>query len=217
MKLNTFFGAVEKTAKTQTVIRLASHLVRAPDSRSGGAQRNSICLTLTPSLTDDLNWMWVWIPSAAELGELTKKRKVPWGQVFLQCLVTPTWSHDHVSLSGCVTLAACTSLADSIARQTYLPATADSTSVLNQAHVQHLSGTRVSTVQKPAETQTSIWLASYLVRAANSRYGGHEFESPLRQNSVNWLKSGNILGVKSFYRALLQSSDENGSVGTQCF
>ncbi len=32
--------------------------------------------------------------------------------------------------------------------------------------------------RKPAETQTSIRLASHLVRAPNSKSGGHEFESP---------------------------------------
>jgi hypothetical protein len=34
-------------------------------------------------------------------------------------------------------------------------------------------------LEKPAVTQTSIWLASHLVRASNS--GGHEFESPMRR------------------------------------
>jgi hypothetical protein len=49
-------------------------------------------------------------------------------------------------------------------RQTKLPDTiADNTTQLNQAHVQYLRGTGGSTVEKPAETQTSIWLASHLV------------------------------------------------------
>jgi hypothetical protein len=52
--------------------------------------------------------------------------------------------------------------------QTHLPdSTADSTSLLNQAHVQYQSGTGGSTVEKPAKTQTSIRLTSHLVRAPN--------------------------------------------------
>jgi hypothetical protein len=39
----------------------------------------------------------------------------------------------------------------------------------------------VITVKKPAETQTSNRLASYLVRVPNSRSGRHEFESPVLQ------------------------------------
>jgi len=37
------------------------------------------------------------------------------------------------------------------------------------------------TVENPAETQSSIRLASHLVRAPNSRSEGHEFESPMWQ------------------------------------
>ncbi len=58
---------------------------------------------------------------------------------------------------------------------------ADSTSLLNQAHVQYQSGTGGSTLEKPAETQTSIRLASHLVRAPNSSSGGGELESPMRR------------------------------------
>ncbi len=36
-------------------------------------------------------------------------------------------------------------------------------------------------VEKPAETQTSIRLASHLVRVPDSRSGGHELKSPLRR------------------------------------
>jgi hypothetical protein len=73
-----------------------------------------------------------------------------------------------------------TSLVDSLAWQTHLPdATTYSTSLLNQAHVQYQNGTGGSTVEKPAETQTSIWLASHLVRGPYSRSGGREFESPM--------------------------------------
>jgi hypothetical protein len=45
----------------------------------------------------------------------------------------------------------------------------------------HPGGTKDGGVGKPAETQTSIELASYSVRVPNSRSGGHEFESPMRR------------------------------------
>jgi hypothetical protein len=37
----------------------------------------------------------------------------------------------------------------------------------------------VECVEKPAETQSSIRLASHLATAHNSRSGGREFESPM--------------------------------------
>ncbi len=50
--------------------------------------------------------------------------------------------------------------------QTHLPnAKADDNSLLIQAQVQYQRGTEGSTVEKPAETQASIPLASHLVRA----------------------------------------------------
>ncbi len=115
-------------------------------------------------------------------------------------MVTPTWSHDHVSLSGCVRLAAWHVLADWLALQAHLPdATADSTYFsTNQAHVQCQIGTGGSTVEKPAETQTSIRLAIHLVRAPNSRSGGHEVESSMWQKLGALNKSGKTLGVRSF-------------------
>jgi hypothetical protein len=57
----------------------------------------------------------------------------------------------------------------------------------------------VSPVEKPAKTQTSIWLASHLVRAPNSRTEGHESESPIRRELGALTKSGKTLGVRSFY------------------
>ncbi len=51
----------------------------------------------------------------------------------------------------------------------------------------------------PAETQTSIWLASHLVRAPHSRSGGHEFKSPMRRELGALTKSGKTIGVRSFY------------------
>jgi hypothetical protein len=65
--------------------------------------------------------------------------------------------------------------------------------------MQYQSGTGVSTVEKPAETQTSIRLAYRLVKAPNSRFGGHEFESPMRRELRALTKSGKILGVRYFY------------------
>ncbi len=69
--------------------------------------------------------------------------------------------------------------------------------------MQYQSGNGGSTVEKPAETQTSIWLASHLVKAANSRSGGREFESPIRQELGALTKSGKIFGVRSFYTVIL--------------
>ncbi len=40
---------------------------------------------------------------------------------------------------------------------------------------------------------------SHLVRAPNSRSGGHEFESPLRQELGALTKSGKTFGARSFY------------------
>jgi hypothetical protein len=54
-------------------------------------------------------------------------------------------------------------------------------------------------VEKPAETQTSILLDSYLVRVSNSRSGGCEFESPIRRELGTFTRSGKIHGVRSFY------------------
>jgi len=49
--------------------------------------------------------------------------------------------------------------------QTRLPnAIADNTFLLNQPYAQHQLGIGGSTVEKPAETQTSIMLANHLVR-----------------------------------------------------
>jgi hypothetical protein len=78
------------------------------------------------------------------------------------------------------------SLADSLALQTHLPnAMADSASLLNQAHVQYQSVTGGSTVEKPAETQTNIPLATHFVGAPNSRSGGHVLASPMQRELVH--------------------------------
>jgi hypothetical protein len=52
--------------------------------------------------------------------------------------------------------------------------------------------------EKP-DTQTSIRLASHLVRAPNSRFGGHEFEYHVRLVLGALTKSRKTLGVRSFY------------------
>jgi hypothetical protein len=85
--------------------------------------------------------------------------------------------------------------------QTPLPDTkADNISLLNHTHVQYQSSTEESTVEKLAETQTSIWLASHLVQAPPySRSGRHEFETPMWREFGALTKSGKTLGVKSFY------------------
>ncbi len=61
------------------------------------------------------------------------------------------------------------------------------------------------TVEKPAETLrlASARYGSHLVRAPNSRSGGHDFECPVRQKLVVLRKSGQTLGVRSFYNTAL--------------
>ncbi len=69
-------------------------------------------------------------------------------------------------------------------------------------------GTGGSYVDKPAETLRLASLASYLVRAPNSRSGGHEFKSPVRQELGALTKSGKTLGVRCFYK--LNKEDKRG-------
>ncbi len=57
----------------------------------------------------------------------------------------------------------------------------------------------VGPVEKPPKTQTSIRLASHLVRAPNCRSGARELESPMWRELSALTKSGKILGVRSFY------------------
>ncbi len=81
-----YWRELQKPALT---LRLASasysHLIRAPNSRSGGHEFES--------------------PMRQELGALAKSGRTPFFSG-LSTVMTPTWSHDHVSLSGCLTLAA---------------------------------------------------------------------------------------------------------------
>ncbi len=49
-------------------------------------------------------------------------------------------------------------------------------------------------INKPAETQTSNQLASFLVRASNYCSEGHEFESPVWTDLAHYLKVGRTLG-----------------------
>jgi hypothetical protein len=58
---------------------------------------------------------------------------------------------------------------------------------------------KLDLVEKPAETQTCIQLASHLVRAPNSRSEGHEFEPSMRREISALTKSGKTHGVRSFY------------------
>ncbi len=89
LKAITFYWPVEQPAETLRLHRLASFLwVRVPNSRSRGHEFKS--------------------PVWQELSALTKKWEGLSTVVTLMwCLSTwLAWSHDHVSLSGCVTLAA---------------------------------------------------------------------------------------------------------------
>jgi hypothetical protein len=59
--------------------------------------------------------------------------------------------------------------------------------------VQYQNDTGRSTVEKPAETQTSIWLASHLERLTPD-LEEHEFESPVQKELGALTKSEKILG-----------------------
>ncbi len=56
-----------------------------------------------------------------------------------------------------------------------------------------------STVEKPAETQTSIGLASHLARVRNFLSGGHEFVSPAMIKFGALTEGGKTLEVRSSY------------------
>ncbi len=110
-----------------------------------------------------------------------------WGSG-LSTVVTPTWSHNHVSLSGCVTLAAwnvigrLTCLADSLARhhgRQYFSTNPSPSEILKRYYREHCR-----------EACRDL----HPVRAPNSRSGGHEFESPMRWELGALTKSGKILG-----------------------
>ncbi len=140
----------------QTSIRLASNLFRAPNSRSGGREFESP--------------MWrQWLNSGKILGVRSFYRGDP---------DVITWSCQSVWLPNIGSLARLW--------QTHLPdTTADSTSLLNQAHVQYQCDTEGSTVEKRAETQISIRLAISL-----ERLSPEVSSNPLCSgNSVQWLKT----------------------------
>jgi hypothetical protein len=79
---------------------------------------------------------------------------------------------------------------------------AGNNSVLNKVHEQYQHGSGGSTVEKPAETQTSIWLASHFIRAPNSLPEGHKLESPAWIELGALTKGGKTLGVRSFYNVI---------------
>jgi hypothetical protein len=94
----------------------------------------------------------------------------------LSIVVTPMWSHDHVSLFGRSTLAAWNidgRLTCPTQQQKYFSIKPCPYSVPN--------GTGGNILEKPGTTQTRIWLASHLIRAPNVKSGVHEFESPTRR------------------------------------
>ncbi len=124
-------------------------------------------------------------PMRRELSALTSvERSLGSG---LSIMVTPAWSHNHVSLSGCSTLAAW-----HITRRL----THSLTILFYQT--KPMFGTKRSggsTLENPATTQTRIWLASHFVRAPYSRSGVHAFESPLRRELGALMKVERSLGT----------------------
>jgi hypothetical protein len=123
--------------------------------RCGEACRDTQLERLTPDLEDmGLN------PLCGGTRCTDWKWKGSWGQVFLQWWPRhDVWAHgwrDHMIISVCLaarSLQLDTSLAGSLVWQNHLTdAMTDNTSLPNQAHVQYQSGTKGSTVEKPAET-----------------------------------------------------------------
>jgi hypothetical protein len=80
---------------------------------------------------------------------------------------------------------------------------ADNNSLLNKVHEQYQHCSGGSTVEKPAETQTSIWLTSHFIRAPNSLPKGHKFESPAWIELGALTEGGKTLGVKVFLQCHL--------------
>ncbi len=139
----------EASRDTQTSIWLAVHLVRAPNSRIGGHEFGSLVWRQLVALTKKGKFMGV---RSFYSGEL---------DVVMSCLICSTLSdrlHNARSL-------ACH-------WQTHLP----NTTFLHPRAVLTLYWRELCR-EACWDTQTSIWLAVHLVRAHNSRTGGHEFGS----------------------------------------
>ncbi len=169
-------------------IRLASHLVRAPNSRFGGHEFE--------------------FPIRQDLGALTKKWKDPWVQVFLQWWL----QHDHMFMSVClaaycITLVAwhvagrITCLEDTLARSNgsqyfsmkWIPYTV--AAVPKRYWREHCT-------EACQDSDYSIRLASHLVRAPNSRSGGHELESPMRRELAALTKKWKDLWGQDFLHSV---------------
>jgi hypothetical protein len=105
-------------------------------------------------------------------------------------LMSPTWSCHAWHVAQCLFSWGCKThiiwqitdrLTCSTLRQTIR-------TVLLYTQMQYQSGIGGHYVEKPADTQNNIWLASHLVRKPNSLSGWREFESPAltsSQHSVN--------------------------------
>ncbi len=149
------YEVVEKAAKFFTSIRLASHFARVPNSWSGGHEFES--------------------PAWIELGALTEDGKTLGIRYFHSGDPNMIMSCLHVAhcLSVCcVMLAACgMSLAGSLKRAvarrhgrwyfSAKPSPCDCAVPTTKAVLER------ALVEKPADTQTSIWLARHLVTAPN--------------------------------------------------
>ncbi len=82
--------------------------------------------------------------------------------------------------------------------QTHMPGRLTCPMPLLYTQVQYQNGTGGSYVENPRHS-VQHQLASHLVRAPNSRSGGHEFGSPVRQELTALTKSGKTLGVRPVY------------------
>ncbi len=145
---------------------------------------------------NSVHWLKVERPSGSGLSTVVNPKW--WLSKWL------AWSHDHVSLSGCVTLAAwnvtgrltCPTPRQSCVTLTAWHVTCRLTCLADSLAQHHFSTPRCST---PARYWREICREACLVRAPNYRSGGCEFESPMRQELGALTKTGKTLGVRSFY------------------
>jgi hypothetical protein len=169
-----FWAVVEKPAETQASIRLASHLVRVPNSLSGGREFESPALASSRHSVniEDLwgTFFYIGDPDMILSCWHVAQCLFRWG-----CKTHITWQiTDRLT---CPTL-----------RQTIR-------TVLLYTQMQYQSGTGGHYAKKPAYTQNSIWLASHLVRVPNSLSGGREFESTALTSSRHSVNIEDLWGT----------------------
>jgi hypothetical protein len=149
-------------------------------------------------------------PMRCELSALTKSGKTLGVRSFYSGDPDVTFEHaaDVITWS-CQSVWLCNPCILTGHWKTHFPDTkADNTSLLNQPHV---GDWREHCREACQDTETSIRLASHLVRAFNSRSGGREFEFPIRQELGALTKCGKTLGVRSCYRIIFSFTNSTNT------